>query len=50
MADGSLADVVPSMIDLLGLEPPMQMTGRSLIELFAEQSETDSAPQLGAEA
>ena len=47
MVDGSLSDVVPSMINLLGLEPPSQMTGRSLIELFAGQSETDPAPLPG---
>jgi len=50
MVDGSLSDVVPSMINLLGLEPPSQMTGRSLIELFAGQSETDPAPLPGVEA
>jgi len=50
MVDGSLADVVPSMIHLLGLEPPMQMTGRSLIELIAEQSATESVPPQGVEA
>ncbi len=50
MVDGSLSDVAPSMIHLLGLEPPMQMTGRSLIELCAEQSETDAVPPLGVEA
>jgi 2,3-bisphosphoglycerate-independent phosphoglycerate mutase len=50
MVDGSLSDVVPSMIHLLGLEPPMQMTGRSLIELTAEQSGTESVPPPGVEA
>jgi len=35
---------------LLGLEPPMQMTGRSLIEFTAEQSETESVPPPGVEA
>jgi 2,3-bisphosphoglycerate-independent phosphoglycerate mutase len=50
LVDGSLSDVAPSMIQLLGLEPPMQMTGRSLIELGAEQSETDAVSPLGVEA
>jgi 2,3-bisphosphoglycerate-independent phosphoglycerate mutase len=50
MVDGSLSDVVPSLIHLMGLEPPMQMTGRSLIELLPEQSETDSVLPLGVEA
>lgn len=34
-ATGALADVVPSMIDLMGLEKPSEMSGRSLIELQA---------------
>ena len=46
MVDGSLSDVVPSMIHLLGLQPPAQMTGRSLIELLPGQSETDSVHPL----
>ncbi len=50
ISDGSLADVAPSMIQLMGLEPPMQMSGRSLIELRPEASVTDRALQLGAEA
>jgi 2,3-bisphosphoglycerate-independent phosphoglycerate mutase len=29
-SDGSLADVAPTMLDILGLEPPAAMTGRSL--------------------
>ncbi|HXP99744.1 MAG TPA: 2,3-bisphosphoglycerate-independent phosphoglycerate mutase [Solirubrobacteraceae bacterium] len=30
--DGILADVAPTVLDLLGIEQPSQMTGRSLIE------------------
>lgn len=30
--DGKLADVAPTMLDLLGLEQPAEMTGQSLIE------------------
>jgi 2,3-bisphosphoglycerate-independent phosphoglycerate mutase len=37
MEDGSLSDVVPSMIHIMGLQPPMEMTGRSLIQLESEQ-------------
>jgi 2,3-bisphosphoglycerate-independent phosphoglycerate mutase len=29
---GSLADVAPTMLALLGLEQPNEMTGRSLVE------------------
>lgn len=29
--DGILADLIPTMVDLLGLEQPQQMTGRTLI-------------------
>jgi 2,3-bisphosphoglycerate-independent phosphoglycerate mutase len=31
LADGRLADVAPTLLDLLGLAPPAAMTGRSLI-------------------
>ena len=50
MMDGSLCDVAPTMIHLMGLEPPMEMTGRPLIELLAGQSETDPASASGVEA
>ncbi|GAA5315799.1 MAG: 2,3-bisphosphoglycerate-independent phosphoglycerate mutase [Candidatus Pelagadaptatus aseana] len=33
--DGSLADVAPTMLDLLGVAQPADMTGRSLVELKA---------------
>jgi len=29
---GILADVAPTMLEVLGIEQPLQMTGRSLIE------------------
>ncbi|MFN3954266.1 MAG: 2,3-bisphosphoglycerate-independent phosphoglycerate mutase [Pararhodobacter sp.] len=32
LRDGRLADVAPTVLALLGLEPPPEMTGRSLIE------------------
>ena len=31
LADGTLADLAPSLLDLLGLEQPDVMTGKSLI-------------------
>jgi 2,3-bisphosphoglycerate-independent phosphoglycerate mutase len=46
---GSLSDVVPSMIYLMGLEQPPQMTGRSLIHLSL-RSEEDSGSTLETEA
>ena len=30
--DGKLADVAPTMLDLLGIEQPAEMTGESLIQ------------------
>jgi len=30
--DGSLRDIAPTMMDLLGLAQPEEMTGRSLLE------------------
>jgi 2,3-bisphosphoglycerate-independent phosphoglycerate mutase len=35
LADGRLADVAPTLLALLGLEQPAEMTGRSLIEAEA---------------
>ena len=29
--DGKLADIAPTMLDLMGIEPPAEMTGRSMI-------------------
>jgi 2,3-bisphosphoglycerate-independent phosphoglycerate mutase len=31
LADGSLADLAPTLLDLMGLEAPEVMTGRSLL-------------------
>jgi hypothetical protein len=50
MVDGSLSDVVPSILHLMGLESPREMTGRSLIELLPEQLGTSSAAPQEAEA
>jgi 2,3-bisphosphoglycerate-independent phosphoglycerate mutase len=32
LTNGVLADVVPTLIELIGLEPPAEMSGRSLVE------------------
>jgi len=37
-ATGSLADVAPTVLALLGMEPPKEMTGRSLLEAAQERS------------
>jgi 2,3-bisphosphoglycerate-independent phosphoglycerate mutase len=50
LENGSLSDVMPSVIHLIGLQAPMEMTGRSLVELSTEDSETDAALSRGAEA
>jgi 2,3-bisphosphoglycerate-independent phosphoglycerate mutase len=31
LADGRLADLAPTLLDLMGIDPPPEMTGRSLI-------------------
>ena len=31
MGDGSLADVAPTMLDIMGIEQPANMTGKSLL-------------------
>ena len=31
LADGRLADLAPSLLELMGIEPPVEMTGKSLI-------------------
>ena len=37
-AGGSLRDIAPTMLYLLGMEPPAEMTGRSLLEFTDESS------------
>jgi 2,3-bisphosphoglycerate-independent phosphoglycerate mutase len=32
MRPGDLADVAPTLLDLLGIEKPVEMTGRSLFD------------------
>ena len=50
LENGALCDISPTLLQMMGLKQPEQMTGRSLIELCAEQSETDAVPALGVEA
>ena len=33
LAGGALRDIAPTMLYLLGMKPPAEMTGRSLLEL-----------------
>jgi 2,3-bisphosphoglycerate-independent phosphoglycerate mutase len=35
LADGRLADVAPTLLTLMGLDPPAAMTGRSLLTAHA---------------
>ena len=32
LADGRLCDLAPTIVDVMGLEKPVEMTGKSLIE------------------
>lgn len=48
--DGTLADVVPSLIHLMGLTPPPQMSGRSLVEFVSEESSGDADQRAEAKA
>jgi len=50
LMDGVLADVIPSLIYLMGLEKPPEMTGRSLVELLPEHSDVAAASTMEAEA
>ena len=45
LQDGRLADVAPTLLDLMGLERPEQMTGRSLIgsPVVSEGQKTETA-------
>jgi 2,3-bisphosphoglycerate-independent phosphoglycerate mutase len=40
LANGRLADVTPTLLDLLGMERAPQMTGRSLVEAAYGQQKT----------
>jgi 2,3-bisphosphoglycerate-independent phosphoglycerate mutase len=41
LAGGSLRDIAPTMLYLLGLEPPAEMTGSSLLELAGNAGAED---------
>jgi len=48
LEEGVLADVVPTLIDIMGLTPPAEMTGRSLVELLPQNGQ--AAVELDEEA
>ncbi len=50
LEEGVLADVVPTMIDIMGLTPPPEMTGHSLIEIASEGSSVPTDVTEEAEA
>ncbi len=50
LEDGVLADVVPSLIYLMGLEQPGDMTGRSLVTLHPETARIVAPGRLEAKA
>jgi 2,3-bisphosphoglycerate-independent phosphoglycerate mutase len=41
LADGKLADVAPTLLDVMGLPKPAEMTGRSLLRRPAEHRAAD---------
>jgi 2,3-bisphosphoglycerate-independent phosphoglycerate mutase len=50
LEDGVLADVVPTLIDLMGLEQPAEMSGRSLVKLHPDAARVTTDQRLEAEA
>ncbi len=50
LEDGVLADVVPTLIHLMGLEQPAEMSGRSLVELHHAAARVAPHQRLEAEA
>lgn len=44
LQEGSLSDIAPCLIHLMGLEPPTEMTGRSLIEFAVPEPQAQQAP------
>ena len=49
LEEGALSDIMPSVIHLLGMHAPVEMTGRSLVTLTTEDSEIDVELSQGAE-
>jgi 2,3-bisphosphoglycerate-independent phosphoglycerate mutase len=50
LEEGALSDVMPSIIHLIGLQAPMEMTGRSLVTLASDNSDIEAELSRGAEA
>ena len=46
---GSLADVAPTLLHLMGMEPPPEMSGRSLVEFLPADQRADSGSELELE-
>ena len=47
LSDGRLADIAPTVLDLIGLDRPAAMTGRSLIET-ATRAKLNAGEQISA--
>jgi 2,3-bisphosphoglycerate-independent phosphoglycerate mutase len=50
LEDGVLADVIPTLIHLMGFEQPGEMSGRSLAELHSDAARVVPHQRLEAEA
>jgi 2,3-bisphosphoglycerate-independent phosphoglycerate mutase len=50
LEDGALADVIPTLLHLMGLEQPGEMSGRSLAELHSDAARVVPHRRLEAEA
>jgi 2,3-bisphosphoglycerate-independent phosphoglycerate mutase len=47
LAAGRLADVAPTLLELMGLPQPSEMTGRSLLRASSERSDVAQAQHVG---
>jgi 2,3-bisphosphoglycerate-independent phosphoglycerate mutase len=47
LAAGLLADVAPTLLELMGLPQPSEMTGRSLLRASSERSDVAQAQHVG---
>lgn len=50
LEEGSLSDIAPSLIHLMAMDPPAEMTGRSLVSLEDDDASRDTVADAGAEA
>ncbi len=50
LGDGALSDIVPSLIDIMGMEAPPEMTGRSLIQWQSPEEPEAATADAEAEA